>query len=165
MDMFFFYSHAWDSKILSVGLSYFTIERSSGLQKGLIVLRLDLRWHIWCVFAQGFRIWKKIWPKILGSRLNSARNEHFSRFCYYLNHFRTSFRSHMCLMPSNVSLRYLLGAGMYFRCFWLLWDPFRASRGFKRARNWAYLPFLPQFWMFYAQIYVFHVSIAFKCFP
>jgi len=138
---------------------------NNGLQKGVLVLRLDLRRHISCFFPTGFRIWKKIWPKILGSRSNSARNEHFCHFSPFLGHFRSLFRSPMYFMHSNVYLRYLIGAGIYFKCLWPLYDQIRASRGFKRAPNWAYLPFLPQFGTFLAQIKIIHVSNAFKSFP
>ena len=46
--------------------------RLRGRQNGLVVLRLDRRWHISRVFTQGFRNYF-----FLGSRSNSAQNAHF----------------------------------------------------------------------------------------
>ena len=59
----------------------------------------------------------------------------FCCFCLFLGCFWSSNRSHMYLMHSNVCLRYLLGAHMYYNCFWLPWDPCEDSRGSKRAQN------------------------------
>ena len=51
----------------------------------------------------------------------------------------------MWVLHSNVSLRYLLGASMYFNCFWCLWSTKEDSDGFQRAQN----EHICRFWGFF----------------
>ena len=49
--------------------------------------------------------------------------EHICHFCHNFGCFTPKFTFSMYLLHSNVSLRYPLGTGQYFNCFWLLINP------------------------------------------
>ena len=62
---------------------------TSGIQNSLLVLSLDLRWHISCVFEQGIQIWGQKCQNRPGLRLNLARKEHKAEFLMIFRDFWT----------------------------------------------------------------------------